>query len=78
MGLAAGWLRSVPFCGKICCMGGDGTDGYLDGLTPEQAQMLGRVNKPGLIALREYLGSGEAIAFLGAGSRPRCTRRGTG
>jgi tetratricopeptide (TPR) repeat protein len=33
-----------------------------------QAEELGRVNGPGLAALREYLCSGQAVAFLGAGA----------
>ena len=48
-------------------MVGDLAAGYLDGLPPEQAAELARVNEPGLTALREYLASGEAVAFLGAG-----------
>src|SRR5579863_3512324 len=45
--------------------------GYLSGLTDDQRDELTRVNAPGLTALREYLASGEAVAFLGAGvSRP--------
>jgi len=40
---------------------------YLSGLPPEQAEELARVNAPGLTALREYLASGQAVAFLGAG-----------
>jgi tetratricopeptide (TPR) repeat protein len=48
-------------------MVGDLADGYLDGLTPERLEDLARVNGPGLTALREYLASGEAVAFLGAG-----------
>jgi tetratricopeptide (TPR) repeat protein len=40
-------------------MGGDHADDYGAELT--------RVNEPGLIALREYLASGQAVAFLGAG-----------
>ena len=40
---------------------------YLGGLPPEQAEELARVNAPGLTALREYLDSGQAVAFLGAG-----------
>ena len=48
-------------------MGGDLSDGYLDGLPPVQAAELARVNKPGLTALRDYLASGQAVAFLGAG-----------
>jgi hypothetical protein len=46
-------------------------DGYLSGLPENQRDELARVNGPGLAALREYLSSGEAVAFLGAGaSRP--------
>jgi tetratricopeptide (TPR) repeat protein len=46
-------------------------DGYLSGLPEDQRDELTRVNAPGLTALREYLSSGEAVAFLGAGvSRP--------
>ena len=41
--------------------------GYLGGLSPEQAAELARVNEPGLTALRGYLASGQAVAFLGAG-----------
>src|ERR1700761_9541849 len=48
-------------------MTGEGTPGYLAGLPPEQAEQLARVNGPGLTALREYLGSRKAVAFLGAG-----------
>ena len=48
-------------------MGGDLAAGYLDGLPPAQAAELARVNGPGLTALREYLASGAAVAFLGAG-----------
>ena len=48
-------------------MNGDGAGNYLGGLPPEQAAELRRVNKPGLSALREYLDSGQAVAFLGAG-----------
>lgn len=45
--------------------------GYLSGLTDDQRDELTRVNAPGLTALREYLASGKAVAFLGAGvSRP--------
>jgi tetratricopeptide (TPR) repeat protein len=48
-------------------MGGNKTAQYLDGLPPEQAAELARVNKPGLTALRDYLATGQAVAFLGAG-----------
>ena len=41
---------------------------YLDGLPPERAAELARVNGPGLAALRGYLESGAAVAFLGAGA----------
>src|SRR6185437_264742 len=44
-----------------------GGDNYLDGLPPEQVAELIRVNEPGLTALRGYLASGRAVAFLGAG-----------
>jgi hypothetical protein len=59
-------------------MGGDITAQYLDGLPPALAAELARVNKPGLTALRDYLATGQAVAFLGAGCRRRCTRSGTG
>ena len=42
-------------------------DSYLDGLPPGRREDLARVNGPGLAALRVYLASGEAVAFLGAG-----------
>jgi len=42
-------------------------EGYLAGLPPEQQAALERVNAPGLAALGEYLASGDAVAFLGAG-----------
>jgi hypothetical protein len=49
-------------------MGGDiSAAPYLDGLPPAQAAELTRVNKPGLTALRDYLATGQAVAFLGAG-----------
>jgi len=41
--------------------------GYLSRLPPAHAEELARVNGPGLAALRGYLASGEAVAFLGAG-----------
>ena len=47
-------------------MVGDHGDDYLAGLPPERAAELARVNGPGLAALRKYLDSGEAVAFLGA------------
>jgi hypothetical protein len=47
--------------------------GYLAGLGAEQAELLTRVNRVGLGKLRSYLGSGQAVAFLGAGSSARCT-----
>ena len=42
-------------------------DGYLHGLPSARAEELVRVNGPGLAALRGYLESGAAVAFLGAG-----------
>ena len=48
--------------------GGDQDPGYLVGLPADQQAALGRVNGPGLAALRGYLASGEAVAFLGAGA----------
>ena len=48
-------------------MVGDHTADYLAGLPPGQAAELGKVNGPGLTALRSYLDSGAAVAFLGAG-----------
>jgi tetratricopeptide (TPR) repeat protein len=48
-------------------MVGDHEDDYLAGLPPERAAELVRVNGPGLTALRRYLDSGAAVAFLGAG-----------
>jgi hypothetical protein len=45
--------------------------GYLSGLPEHERDELTRVNAPGLTALRAYLSSGQAVAFLGAGaSRP--------
>ena len=44
----------------------EGSAGYLGGLPREQAAELARVNEPGLTALRHYLASGQAVAFLGA------------
>jgi len=49
-------------------MGGDITAQYLDRLPPAQAAELSRVNDPGLTALRDYLATGRAVAFLGAGA----------
>src|SRR5579862_6839694 len=47
------------------------TDGlvadYLSGLPTAQQEVLAQVNGPGLVTLRSYLHSGEAVAFLGAG-----------
>ena len=48
-------------------MVGEHADDYSAGLPPEWAAELTRVNAPGLAALRKYLDSGEAVAFLGAG-----------
>jgi hypothetical protein len=48
-------------------MMGDPAAGYLGGLPRERAAELARVNEPGLTALRGYLASGQAVAFLGAG-----------
>ena len=48
-------------------MVGDLAAGYLGGLPRERAAELARVNEPGLTALRGYLASGQAVAFLGAG-----------
>jgi hypothetical protein len=48
-------------------MGGDSADDYLYGLPPDQQAELTRVNKPGLMALGEYLADRQAVAFLGAG-----------
>src|SRR5689334_17492192 len=42
-------------------------DDYLAGLPDPQKEELTRVNSAGLKALREYLKSGQAVAFLGAG-----------
>ena len=52
---------------RIGFMRGDLAVGYLDGLPVDQQAELARVNGPGLTALRGYLASGEAVAFLGAG-----------
>ena len=48
-------------------VGGLDTD-YLVGLSADLRADLDRVNGPGLTALRSYLASGEAVAFLGAGA----------
>jgi len=48
-------------------MVGDLVDGYLAGLAPAQVEELAQVNGPGLAALRGYVDSGQAVAFLGAG-----------
>jgi tetratricopeptide (TPR) repeat protein len=47
---------------------GDLASGYLADVPSGQAAVLTQVNGPGLAALREYLASGEAVAFLGAGA----------
>src|SRR5690349_7733854 len=49
-------------------MAGDLDTSYLAGLPADQRADLARVNGPGLAALRSYLASGEAVAFLGAGA----------
>jgi len=49
-------------------MVGDNGADYLAGLPAGQRAELERVNLPGLAALRGYLKSGEAVAFLGAGA----------
>jgi tetratricopeptide (TPR) repeat protein len=49
-------------------MAGDLDTVYLAGLPADQRSGLARVNAPGLAALRGYLASGEAVAFLGAGA----------
>ena len=59
-------------------MAGDVTAGYLGKLPADQQAELARVNEPGLVALRRYLASGEAVAFLGAEYQCRCTHCGTG
>ena len=43
-------------------------DAYLDGLPEPERSRLAEVNAPGLARLGEYLESGEAIAFVGAGA----------
>jgi tetratricopeptide (TPR) repeat protein len=48
-------------------MVGDLGTGYLAGLPADRRAGLERVNAPGLTALRSYLKSGQAVAFLGAG-----------
>src|SRR5213592_4863901 len=48
-------------------MVGDLDTAYLAGLPADQRAALERVNAPGLAALRRYLSSGQAVAFLGAG-----------
>jgi tetratricopeptide (TPR) repeat protein len=45
----------------------DFPDGYLAGLPDGRRVALARVNGPGVAALRKYLASGQAVAFLGAG-----------
>jgi tetratricopeptide (TPR) repeat protein len=49
-------------------MVGEPAAGYLGGLPAGQQEELARVNGPGLAALRGYLASGQAVAFLGAGA----------
>jgi tetratricopeptide (TPR) repeat protein len=49
-------------------MGADHPAGYLAGLPAEQTRELAGVNTAGLRKLRSYLESGQAVAFLGAGS----------
>jgi tetratricopeptide (TPR) repeat protein len=49
-------------------MNGEFPSDYLSGLPDPQRAALAQVNKPGREALDEYLGSGEAVAFLGAGT----------
>jgi len=41
---------------------------YLAAVTPDLAERLAKVNAAGVAALRAYLASGEAVAFLGAGA----------
>ncbi len=43
-------------------------DAYLDGLPEAERSRLAAVNAPGLARLGEYLKSGEAVAFVGAGA----------
>jgi len=71
-------------------MWNDAGVGYLSGLPESQRAALARVNQPGFAKLREYLGAGDALAFLGAGASVPlyplwsglighwCTRRRTG
>jgi hypothetical protein len=42
--------------------------GYLHGLSASHRTLLAQVNRGGLAALRKYLATGEAIAFLDAGT----------
>jgi hypothetical protein len=49
-------------------MDGSSPLAYLTRLPKEQQTLLARVNEPGWSALTEYLASGDAIAFLGAGA----------
>jgi len=55
-------------CGRIQDMAGDLDTAYLAGLPADQRAGLERVNAPGVAALRSYLNSGQAVAFLGAGA----------
>ncbi len=65
-------------CGRIRGMVGDLDMDYLAGLPAGQRVVLERVNGPGLAALRGYLTSGQAVAFVGAGPRRRYIRCGPG
>jgi len=42
--------------------------GYLAGLPEDQRNVLARANRVGLVAFRQYLATGQAMAFLGAGA----------
>src|SRR5215471_1973961 len=59
------------------CYGGVGRGGgqlvmvvhrYLEGLADDQRARSAEINRPGLRALRHHMGSGRAVAFLGAGT----------
>ena len=62
-GLLALGAAVCPGMRKDPVHGGDPVAGYLDGLPPEQAAELARVNEPGLTALREYLASGRGWCY---------------